>query len=137
MLGKPRVAHADIFADLGHGVTVGHELETIAGRQCPLHDHIAWFVCLDFIDALLVGGDTGYMNTSTLWTTVKDELHERREARAAEAALRADLANYRTPSDIEDLLASVDSHDTPEAEMIRDVLMDNLRTYHQRRAFTA
>ena len=68
------------------------------------------------------------MNTSTLWTTVKDELRERREARAAEAALRADLANYRTPSDIEDLLASVDSHDTPEAEMIRDVLMDNLRT---------
>ncbi|HQW75100.1 MAG TPA: hypothetical protein PLG46_13490, partial [Ornithinibacter sp.] len=61
------------------------------------------------------------MNTSTLWTTVKDELRERREARAAEAALRADLANYRTPSDIEDLLASVDSHDTPEAEMIRDV----------------
>ena len=51
------------------------------------------------------------MNTSTLWTTVKDELRERREARAAEAALRADLANYRTPSDIEDLLASVDSHD--------------------------
>ena len=40
-------------------------------------------------------------------------------------------------ADIEDLLASVDSHDTPEAEMIRDVLMDNLRTYHQRRAFTA
>ena len=77
------------------------------------------------------------MNTSTLWTTVKDELRERREARAAEAALRADLANYRTPSDIEDLLASVDSHDTPEAEMIRDVLMDSLRTYHQRRAFTA
>ena len=89
------------------------------------------------MDALLVGGDTGYMNTSTLWTTVKDELRERREARAAEAALRADLANYRTPSDIEDLLASVDSHDTPEAEMIRDVLMDNLRTYPQRRAFTA
>ena len=89
------------------------------------------------MDALLVGGDTGYMNTSTLWTTVKDELRERREARAAEAALRADLANYRTPSDIEDLLASVDSHDTPEAEMIRDVLMDLLRTYHQRRAFTA
>ena len=77
------------------------------------------------------------MNTSTLWTTVKDELRERREARAAEAALRADLANYRTPSDIEDLLASVDSHDTPEAEMIRDVLRDYRRTYHQRRAFTA
>ena len=77
------------------------------------------------------------MNTSTIWTTVKDELRERREARAAHNALRADLAHYRTPSDIEDLLASVDTQDTPEAEIIRDVLMDNLRAYHQRRSLTA
>jgi hypothetical protein len=77
------------------------------------------------------------MNTSTIWTNVKDELRERREARAAHNALRADLAHYRTPSDIEDLLASVDTQDTPEAELIRDVLMDNLRSYHQRRSLTA
>ena len=77
------------------------------------------------------------MSTSTLWTTVKDELRERREARAAVSALRADLAHYRTPADIDDLLASVDAQDTPEAEMIRGVLMDNLRTYHQRRAVSA
>ncbi len=77
------------------------------------------------------------MNTSTIWTTVKDELRERREARAAHNALRADLAHYRTPSDIEDLLATVDTQDTPEAEVIRDVLMDNLRSYHQRRSLTA
>ena len=78
------------------------------------------------------------MNTSTIWTTVKDELRERREARAAHNALRADLAHYRTPSDIEDLLATVDTQDTPEAELIRDVLMDNLRVYyHQRSAALA
>ena len=77
------------------------------------------------------------MNTSTIWTTVKDELRERREARAAHNALRADLAHYRTPSDIDDLLATVDTQDTPEAELIRDVLMDNLRSYHQRRSLTA
>ena len=77
------------------------------------------------------------MNTSTIWTNVKDELRERREARAAHNALRADLAHYRTPSDIEDLLATVDTQDTPEAELIRDVLMDNLRYYHQRRSLTA
>ena len=77
------------------------------------------------------------MNTSTLWTTVKDELRERREARAAHTALRAELATYRTPSDIDDLLASVDAQETPEAEMIRGILMDNLRTYHQRRALSA
>ena len=77
------------------------------------------------------------MNTSSIWTTVKDDLRGRREARAARNALRADLAHYRTPSDIEDLLASVDTQDSPEADIIRDVLMDNLRAYHQRRALTA
>ena len=77
------------------------------------------------------------MSTSPLWTTVKDELRERREARAARNALRADLAHYRTPHEIDDLLASVDAEETPEAEMIRGILMDNLRAYHQRRAVSA
>lgn len=77
------------------------------------------------------------MTTSTLWTTVKDELRERRAERAARAALRADLAHYRTPSEIDDLLATVDAEEGPEAEMIRSVLTDNLRAYHQRQALTA
>ncbi|WP_345207981.1 hypothetical protein [Fodinibacter luteus] len=77
------------------------------------------------------------MTTSTLWTTVKDELRERREARAALNTLRADLAHYRTPHEIDDLLASVDAQDTPEAEMIRGILMENLRAYHQRRTVSA
>ena len=77
------------------------------------------------------------MSTSTLWTTVKDELRERRAERAARAALRADLAHYRTPSEIDDLLATVDAEEGPEAEMIRSVLTDNLRAYHQRQALTA
>ena len=74
------------------------------------------------------------MTTSTLWTTVKDELRERREGRAALNQLRAELEHYRTPSDIEDLLASVDGQDTPEAEMIRSILSENLRGYHARRS---
>jgi hypothetical protein len=74
------------------------------------------------------------MTTSTLWNTVKDELRERREGRAALQQLRADLEQYRTPSDIEDLLASVDDEDTPEAEMIRGILSENLRGYHARRS---
>ena len=77
------------------------------------------------------------MSTSTLWTTVKDELRERREAREAMKRLRADLAHYRTPAEIDDLLASVDAEDTREAELIRGILMDNLRAYHQRRAVSA
>ncbi len=74
------------------------------------------------------------MTTSTLWNTVKDELRERRAGRAALQQLRADLEQYRTPSDIEDLLASVDGEDTPEAEMIRGILSENLRGYHARRS---
>jgi hypothetical protein len=77
------------------------------------------------------------MTTSTLWTTVKDELRERREARAARRALEADLAAYRTPADIEDLLASVDQEDSPEADLIRSILSENLRQYHARRAVSA
>src|SRR6478752_3193117 len=74
------------------------------------------------------------MTTSTLWNTVKDELRERREGREALNRLRADLQHYRTPSDIDDLLASVDSEDTPEAEMIRSILSENLRGYHAPRS---
>ena len=74
------------------------------------------------------------MTTSTLWTTVKDELRERREHREALNRLRADLDQYRTPSDIDDLLATVDGEDTPEAELIRGILSENLRSYRSRRS---
>jgi hypothetical protein len=77
------------------------------------------------------------MTTSALWNTVKDELRERREGREALRKLRADLQHYRTPADIEDLLASVDAQETPEAEMIRSILSENLRAYHSRRAVGA
>src|SRR4051794_31295754 len=80
---------------------------------------------------------TWAMSTSTLWTTVKDELRERRAQRAARTALRADLAHSRPPAEIDDLLATVDAEDGPDAELIRGVLMDNLRAYHQRQALTA
>ena len=85
----------------------------------------------------MFGPHTGRMTTSALWTTVKDELRERREARAALKALEADLSHYRTPAEIDDLLASVDSEDSPDAELIRGILMDNLRSYHARRAIGA
>lgn len=77
------------------------------------------------------------MTTSALWTTVKDELRERREAREARTRLRTDLEHYRTPADIDDLLMSVDEDDSPEAELIRSILMENLRRYHARRAVSA
>ncbi len=77
------------------------------------------------------------MTTSALWTTVKDELRERREARAALARMRADLQHYRTPAEIDDLLAAVDAQETPEAELIRGILSENLHAYHSRHAVGA
>ena len=77
------------------------------------------------------------MTTSTLWTTVKDELRERRQRREALARLRGDLEHYRTPAEIDDLLASVDAEEGPEAEMIRTILTDNLLAYHSRRPISA
>ncbi|MFQ6169982.1 hypothetical protein ACK8HX_00115 [Oryzobacter sp. R7] len=72
------------------------------------------------------------MSTSQIWTTVKDELRARREARERAAALRADLAHYRTPAEIDDLLAAVDQQEGPEADLIRSVLSDNLRAWQAR-----
>ncbi len=74
------------------------------------------------------------MNTSHLWSTVKDELRERREARDASRKLHADLATYRTPRDIDDLLATMSHDDSPEAGEVRDVLMGNLASYRPYRA---
>ena len=70
------------------------------------------------------------MSTSTLWTTVKDELRQRRENREALNRFRAELDQYRTPSDIEDLLATVEGEETPEAELIRSILSENARAYY-------
>ena len=73
--------------------------------------------------------------TNNLWTTVRDELSERRQAKAAERALRHELASYSSQAEIEDLLATLDhaeSTGTPvaDAETIRRILIDNLRKRH-------
>ena len=69
------------------------------------------------------------MTKNDRWTTLRDELAQRREARAAERRLREDLANYRTPTDIEDLLAAVGRDDSADAQVVRDVLMRYLAVY--------
>jgi hypothetical protein len=59
-------------------------------------------------------------------TDVRDELRERRQARAAYRALERDLASYSSPSEVDDLLAAVSGQDDAEAQAIRDILMSNL-----------
>lgn len=71
------------------------------------------------------------MNTSTirrpatLMATVRDDLRERREARAARRSLERELATYTTTADIADLLGSLHGQDDDAVEEIRDVVLRN------------
>jgi hypothetical protein len=62
-----------------------------------------------------------------LVTTIRDELRERREARARYDDLKRELDSYRTPREVDDLLGVVMNQEGPEAEEIRGILLDNLR----------
>lgn len=55
-----------------------------------------------------------------------DTMRERRESRARYAALKRDLASYRTPREIDDLLGVIRHQEGPEAQQVRDILIDNL-----------
>ena len=80
------------------------------------------------------------MNISTLSpvrefvTSIQVKLQERAESAAAKRALEQELASYRTSRDIEDLLGTIQNEDSAEAQQIRDILLDNLRTKTQSRA---
>lgn len=60
-------------------------------------------------------------------TRMLDGRRERREARARQAALKQDLATFRTKREVDDLLGAVRDQDGPQADQIRDILLDNLR----------
>ena len=60
-------------------------------------------------------------------TTLRDVLRERREARASYDALKRELASYQTAREVDDLLGVIAGQDGPEAQQIRDILLDNLR----------
>jgi hypothetical protein len=62
-----------------------------------------------------------------LFSTIRDELRERREARARYDDLKRELASYNTTREVDDLLGVVMNQEGPEAEQIRDILLDNLR----------
>lgn len=80
------------------------------------------------------------MNTSPiqlareLIVAARDDLRERREARLAQDSLRRELASYTSPADIADLLGVISEQDSPEAQQVRDVLSENLRSATLRRA---
>lgn len=60
------------------------------------------------------------------WASVRDELRERRQVRAAYRSLERDLASYNTRADVDDLLGSIREAEGPDAERMRLILARNL-----------
>lgn len=60
-------------------------------------------------------------------STLRKEARERRKARAAYDTLRRELASYQTTREVDDLLGVIAGQEGPEAQQIRDILLDNLR----------
>jgi hypothetical protein len=91
------------------------------------------------LDVWIVEADDGDMNmhlphTSTatskprqLLSAVRDDLRERRQARAEHRALERELSAYTTRSDVDDLLAAMNGHEGEDVERIRSILADNLQ----------
>jgi hypothetical protein len=66
---------------------------------------------------------------STLIQSMRTDLHERRAARAEYRALKAALATYNSPAEIDDLLFVAES-EGEDATALRDILSHNLQRYH-------
>ena len=63
---------------------------------------------------------------------IRQSIQARHEAVAARKDMERLLSVYSTPADIDDILAAVDREDGPQAELMREVLTDNLAAYHRR-----
>ena len=66
---------------------------------------------------------------------LRSSLSAHRRARVARRVLRAELAAYRTPADVNDLFAALrTADDNPTAEDMRAMLFANLETHRHRTA---
>jgi hypothetical protein len=70
--------------------------------------------------------------TTPRLTRLRDELRERRRARAAQRVLEEQLASYVGPAEVDDLLASLADQDGPDADQIRSILTRRLGGYQSR-----
>jgi len=59
---------------------------------------------------------------TSLWTTVRTQLRDSRDARAARASLERELAGYNSQSDLDDLHAILDRYSDQETRQIRRIL---------------
>ncbi len=59
---------------------------------------------------------------TSLWTTVRTQLRDSRDAHAARTALQRELASYNSPSDLDDLHAILDRYSDQDTADIRRIL---------------
>jgi hypothetical protein len=59
---------------------------------------------------------------TSLWTTVRTQLRDSRDAHAARALLERELAGYNSQSDLDDLHAILDRYSDQETKQIRRIL---------------
>jgi hypothetical protein len=59
---------------------------------------------------------------TSLWTTVRTQLRDSHDARAARASLERELAGYNSQSDLDDLHAILDRYTDQETKQIRRIL---------------
>ena len=65
---------------------------------------------------------------------MQDQFRARRAARANRRDLERQLASYRTPREINDLLLLIGRQDSPGAEEVREILEGNLADWARRAA---
>jgi hypothetical protein len=61
-----------------------------------------------------------------LLTSVRDDLRERREARAVRRKLQRELATYSTRAEVDDLMALLHHQESAQADQVRGILLRNL-----------
>jgi hypothetical protein len=59
---------------------------------------------------------------TSLWTTVRTQLRDSRDAHTARVALRRELASYNSPADLDDLHAILDRYSDQDTADIRRIL---------------
>jgi hypothetical protein len=59
---------------------------------------------------------------TSLWTTVRTQVRESRDAHAARASLERELASYNSQADLNDLHAILDRYSDQETRDIRRIL---------------
>jgi hypothetical protein len=72
--------------------------------------------------------------SARLVATVRDDLRDRREARASRRALERELATYTSTSEINDLLGSLRGQDDAAVEQIANVVLRNQLRHSLHRA---